>query len=273
MRVITICFTLAFLALNTFAGNENYLLGARQAGLANSTVALSDVWSTSQNQAGLGEIKSVSAGLAYENRFLIPEFGLKGLALAVPVGGGAFGLNVSSFGYSSYSESKIGIGYGRRLAENLLIGVQMDYLRVQLGDIYGTQNTFVAELGMKANLTNKLSVAAHVYNINRAKLAAYNDERVPTVLRLGGLYEFSEKVLLVAEVEKDIQKKASVKAGMEYHVTKPLYFRAGFSSEPFKTAFGVGLDLNLFKIDISTSYHPQLGFTPQMSLTYQMTKK
>ncbi len=45
--------------------------GARSMSMANSTVALVDVWSFHHNPAGLAFVKNVSAGLSYENRFLL----------------------------------------------------------------------------------------------------------------------------------------------------------------------------------------------------------
>ena len=112
-----------------FAGNDNLPIGARSAGLANASVTLNDVWSAHHNQAGLGWIKKATAGVSYENRFLVPELGLSGAVLALPLSGnkGTFGLSVRKFGYSQYNESKIGLGFGRSFGEHLSIGMQLNY--------------------------------------------------------------------------------------------------------------------------------------------------
>ena len=41
------------------AGNENFYAGARQAGMANCGVTLTDLWSAQHNQAGLANLKKL----------------------------------------------------------------------------------------------------------------------------------------------------------------------------------------------------------------------
>ena len=53
-----------------FAQIGNDLLGARSAALGGYNVTLSDVWSTNNNQAGLGFVEDMTGGIYYENRFL-----------------------------------------------------------------------------------------------------------------------------------------------------------------------------------------------------------
>ena len=72
--VFTALFVFAF-QVPSIGGNENQPIGARSAGLANASLTLSDVWSVHHNQAGLGHIRKVSAGVYYESRFLMPELG------------------------------------------------------------------------------------------------------------------------------------------------------------------------------------------------------
>src|SRR5690349_20243951 len=90
----------------SFGGNEDYPIGARSSALGNASVALRDVWSAHHNQAGLGFVRDVSAGVYYENRFLLKEISIRGAAIAIPIHGGTFGLCVTNFGYSLYNENK-----------------------------------------------------------------------------------------------------------------------------------------------------------------------
>ena len=45
------------------AGNDNYPLGARSAGMATASVVLTDIWSSANNQAGLGYIEQPAAAV------------------------------------------------------------------------------------------------------------------------------------------------------------------------------------------------------------------
>jgi hypothetical protein len=56
-------------------------------------------------------------------------------------------------------------------------------------------------------------------------------------------------------------------------VADALALRLGFGSDPSQYAFGFGWKLKTFRLDVAAGYHQVLGFSPQVSLTYQMDKK
>ena len=250
------------------AGNDNHPIGGRSGGLAHSSVTLSDVWSGHHNQAGLTGLTSTTAGIFYENRYLLPELSLKAGIVAVPLKNGAFGLSFSYFGFALYNESKVGLAYAQKIGNKVSAAVQLDYLNTRIAEGYGSKGLFAGEAGIQAHLTNNLTIGVHIFNPTRTKLAEYNNERVPTIMRLGLDYKFSKKVFVSVETEKDAGHKAVFKAGLEYHVIEQLYLRTGISTNPGLNTFGFGLELKQFKIDFASSLHSVLGYSPQLSLTY-----
>ena len=147
--------------------------------------------------------------------------------------------------------------------------MQVDYLSTFITENYGTRNSFAVEIGLLAQPIKNLKIGAHIFNPNKAKLAEYADERIPVIMRFGASFKFSEKVLVSAEEEKDIDQKSVFKAGLEYQVAEVLYLRGGISSNPSLSTFGFGLKINRqFRFDIASSWHQQLGFSPQFSLGY-----
>jgi hypothetical protein len=265
-----LCIATAFFSK---AGNEDLPLGARSSGMGNASVSLSDVWSEHHNQAGLGFVRDISAGAYYENRFLLKELSIKGGVVALPVKGGTFGLCISNFGYTLYHENKYSLSFAKAFGDKLSAGIAMDYLTTKIGEGYGSKGVLAAEFGIQAKPLKGLTIGAHVFNPTRAKLADYNNERLPTVIRFGGDYNFSDKVKVAVETEKDIAQKAIFKAGIEYKPVKELYLRAGIGTNPTLTSFGFGLNLKSIKIDVSANYHQTLGFSPQIGLTYIFKKE
>ena len=251
----------------------NDVVGANSTAMGGYNVTLSDVWSANNNQAGLGFIKDISGGIFYENRFLLKETSYRAGAFVMPVKTGALGVSVASFGYELYSETKAGLSYVQRFGDKFSAGVQINYLNTKLNQDYGSRNTLTAAVGLIAKLSKELSLGVHVYNPTRSKLAEYDNERVPTVMKLGLDYRFSEKVMVGIETEKDMNYDAVVKAGLEYHITEILYLRGGISTNPTLSSFGFGLQMKNFKMDISSSFHQTLGMTPGISLIYQKKKK
>lgn len=266
---LSLCFLLFSPSL-VFAFGDNNPIGARSAGIANSSVSISDVWSSHHNQAGLGFVEKLSAGIYYESRYLVSELGLKAGVFALPVRGGVFGLSATSFGYSKYSESKYGLAYAKKFGEKFSVGIQLNYLNTRIAENYGTKGVLTGEIGVQTKISDNLTLGTHIFNINQSKLVDYNQQRVPTIIRFGGNYTFSDKVFWALEVEKDSHKKPVLKTGIEYHVIDILYLRVGVSSNPFLYSYGFGLKLNKFKLDFSSNVHSVLGYTPQLSLSCQI---
>ena len=130
-----------------------------------------------------------------------------------------------------------------------------------------------AEAGIIAKPIKNFTIGVHVYNPTRSKIASYNEEHLPTIIRLGGDYNFSNKVILAIETEKDIAQKAIFKAGIEYRVVKEFYLRAGIATNPTLSSFGFGVNLKNLKMDLSANYHQVLGISPQLGISYSIAKK
>lgn len=254
------------------AWNENNPIGSRSSGMGNASVSFGDVWSAHHNQAGLGFVRDISAGAYYENRFLLKEISVKGGVLALPIKAGTFGLTISNFGYSVYNENKYSLSFAKTFGDKLSFGIALDYLTTKIAEGYGSRGVLAGEFGIQAKPLKGLTIGAHIFNPTRSKIADYNDERLPTIIRFGGDYNFSNKVTVAVETEKDIAQKAIFKAGIEYKPIKELYLRVGVGTNPTLTSFGFGINLNNFKIDVSGNYHQTLGISPQLGLTYIFKK-
>ena len=274
MKNIYFLFILLFTGVSGFAGNENYPVGARSSAMGSASVSLTDVWSAHHNQAGLGFVRETSAGVYYENRFLLKEISIRGGAVAIPIKAGTFGLCITNFGYSLYSENKYSLSFAKAFGEKFSAGIAMDYLTTKIAESTGnvSKGVLAAEAGIIAKPMKGLTIGAHVFNPTRAKIASYNDERLPTIIRLGADYAFSEKVIVAIETEKDIAQKAEFKAGIEYKAVKEFYLRIGISTDPVLTSFGFGINLKNFKLDLSATYHQTLGISPQLGLSYTVGK-
>lgn len=254
------------------ASNGDGPIGPRSAALGHASSCLYDVWSTRNNQGSLGFVRQTEVGAFYENRFFVKELTQSGFAAALPIKKGTFGFSYSSLGYKLYRESQASLSYAMLLGENISAGVAFDYLNTKIADIYGQANAFTGSVGLTAKLIPQVTVSAHVYNPFRVKITDYNNEKVPTIFKFGAQYIFSKKVFLVAEAEKTSAQKVNIKGGIEYNPSSLVYIRVGGASYPTQAAFGVGVNYNGLKIDVSSMYHSVLGLSPQIGLSYAFGK-
>ena len=83
----------------------------------------------------------------------------------------------------------------------------------------------------------------------------------------------SPKYRWAAEIEKDSDRNPIIKGGIEYLLHPSLAIRLGASTNPSLISFGIGYRLSSnFKIDVASSYHQNLGFTPGLSIQYAFDK-
>jgi hypothetical protein len=241
--------------------------------MSNASVGLHDVWSYHNNPGALGKIDRLSAGLAYENRFLLRELQSQGLTFAIPLKVGVLSVGGLSYGYSQFRSTKAGVGYSLPLSERFYAGVQLNYQGIRLSQNYGNANTVTAEAGLFAEVTENWSMGFSVFNLSRTRLSEFQDDRLTTVMRLGTAYNFSKKLLVSAEFEKSIEYDLRFKSGVEYQILSDFYFRGGIATAPVEFSFGTGYDFGAIQLDLGTAYDLILGWSPHFSLTYQVKKK
>lgn len=247
--------------------------GARGAAMANASITFDDINAAFSNQAGLAFLESMSFTAYGERRFLAEGLNSYLFAAALPNEKiGTFGMAVNYFGFTDYNEQKIGLSYARKLAKNISMGVQLDYLGTRIPN-YGAAHSFTVELGILAKLSQKVNLGAHAYNPINSKVAG--QDQLPTIFSLGLSYSPSEKLLISGQLEKDIYNHPFAgRAGLEYRPVNALYIRAGvYASQFAQASFGLGVNVQSLKIDFSSSYHQVLGFTPAVSISYALQKQ
>lgn len=241
--------------------------GARGAALGNASVTFTDINSAFANQAGLAELESFTATVFAEQRFLLTELQALSAAAALPTASGTFGITLHHFGFEAFREQRFGFAYARPLLEGTSIGAQILVLNTNIPE-YGSRSNLTFEIGFTTQLMPQLKFAGHLYSPMRVEIV--EGEQLPTIFKLGTAYLPSDRVTLTAEVEKDIDFPARVKAGIEYQLVEQLHLRTGIATNPTNLAFGVGYKLqNGLSFDLASVYHQWLGFTPSIGIIFQ----
>jgi hypothetical protein len=265
---------LFFVLLPAFAIGQNYPSGAKSASLGHASVALSDLWASYNNQAGLAFLEAPEVGAFFENRFLMQELNAQGVAFAMPFKKmeGTLGINLYRFGYSNFNDNKLGVTFAKKFGKVFSAGIQLNLHYFQQGGGYESILTATGELSLLLFLSENWTLGAHVFNPTRTSMASFDREKIPTVFRLGTAYAFSNKVQATIEIEKDLVYDPTFRAGVEYKPGKKVAIRAGLNSNPISPSFGLGLNFGDFVFDAASAWHQVLGFSPQAALTYKFNR-
>ncbi len=286
-----LCSAVLPLASAQAQGNGPGVRGARAAALSNASVALAgEVWTMGNNVAGLAEIQRPSVGFYAENRYFSAALNVGALTVALPLGrapetpgaaagaaptpaaartwarNGVVAFEAQRFGGALYNETRLGAGYAYRFGQ-ISLGARADMLQVSIEGL-GSKRVVLGTLGGQIEVVpQRLSFGASLYNISQTKLASYQDERVPTVLKAGLAYRPSAQVLLVVETEKDVERAANFKAGLEYRPVPMLAARLGLASLTEQASAGIGVLAGAFQIDYAAAFQQALGFSQHLSVS------
>ncbi|MBL1279715.1 MAG: hypothetical protein COA33_005560 [Fluviicola sp.] len=255
--------------IQTFANAQGWVpAGGRAMSMGNASATFNDVWAYHNNPGALGDIEQFSVGISYENRFLLKEFQNQGLAIAIPLKVGVISIGGHFYGYSQFRSTKAGLGYSMKLSKKLFAGVQLNYQNLQLSQNYGSRSAMTAEAGIYAKITHKWKLGVSVFNLGRAKLSDFQDDRFSTIVRLGNSYQFSKRLLLTGEFEKNMDYDLRVKIGVEYEVIDHFFIRGGFASNPTDLTFGFGYRFQQIHLDLGSAYDRNLGWSPHFSIVF-----
>jgi hypothetical protein len=245
------------------------IVGARLTACGAAHVALSDPWAFQSNPGALASMTQTTVSATYQSRFLLKEMQSQGLVFVQPIQRGVLSFGGSMHGNELLRSLRGGLGYSMKLSEKFYAGVQFNYNRIALAENYGTQSTITAECGVFVALTENWKLGASVFNLGRAKLTDFQDERLATQLRLGSSISLSKLVFLCLEAQKDVEHPLRIKAGLEYLPNKSIAFRAGCKLNPLEISSGFGCIWPAFQLDVATQYHQFLGWTPQVTFTFR----
>lgn len=230
-----------------------------------------DVFSFAANQAALSQLTQASAGIYGEKRFMLNELSNYQLALAVPLSSGNAGLKAGYYGSSLYNETQLGLAYARKLGSKVDIGVQFNYYGIKIAG-YGNASAVGFEAGAIFHLSEKLHTGIQISNPAGTKFGKENPEKIASVYTVGMGYEVSKKLLLTTEINKEEAQPINVNAGIQYQLIETIRARIGVSTATGTAWIGAGFSFKTFRLDVMSSYHPQLGITPGISLIAQLKR-
>ena len=255
-----------------WAQSLRYTLAQPYISLSAYSLQQNDPLSFTGNQAALAQSKNAGIGVYGERRFMLNETSAYTLAASIPTRMGNFGIQLNYTGFKNFNENKIGLAYARKLGKLVDVGVQFNYYSYRI-PAYGNASAINFEIGAMMHLTDKLNAGIHVYNPVGGKLGKSKDEKLAASYKLGLGYDASEKFFISSEIIKEEDKPVNVIAGLQYHFVKQFFAKAGFISESTTAYAGAGVAWKNLRLDISSSYHPQLGFSPGILLIMNFKSK
>lgn len=228
-------------------------------------------FSFTANPAILASQQKIAAGLYSEKIFLIQEISYSSLAVSFPSYAGGIGVQANYFGFTEFNDMQAGVAYAKKLAQTVELGIQVHYNSIHIAG-YGNANAIGFDVGMMLHPSEKINIGMRVSNPMGGKFGKNANEKLATVCILGIGYEASQEVFVSFELNKEESRPLDVTAALQYILAKQFFAQIGIESASASPYAGIGLSWKDFRVDISTSYHPDLGFSPALLLIFKLEK-
>jgi hypothetical protein len=249
-------------------------VAARYLSLAAYSTLHNDAFGGRANAASLANLNRGGIGAYGERRFMLDQLNMYSIAAALPTQSGNFGLSGSYFGFSQSNQTQLNLSYGRKVTETVDIGASFHYHALSQAGIYGSSSAITGSLGMLLHLSDKIIAGVNAYNPFRASWSKLDgEERLPSRYTFGMGYDASENFYMSVEIEKEEGLPVNVNLGMHYQFIPQFFVRGGIATQTSSYFAGLGFDLEQFRLDVATSFHPQLGLSPGVLLMYNFKKK
>ncbi|MBI1938110.1 MAG: hypothetical protein HYS25_08280 [Ignavibacteriales bacterium] len=246
--------------------------GARSVALAHSDISFAeDPFTLFNNPACLSNINERAIGIYYSPA----PFGVKELSnafgvYAEPTEIGSFGGGFMIYGFELYKETKIALGFGRKINNKFSAGVTAVYKNLSIKN-YGSRGYFLFNIGAAYSLQKNLQIGFAAENITRTSTSD-DDNQFPVILSAGIGYKVIDELTAFISASKELDYNASVRFGAEYKPVDFLHLRFGTTTEPDIFSGGVGVIYNFVEADYAVTSHPDLGLTHQFGITLRFQK-
>jgi len=248
--------------LNAFSQEANFY-GARNEGLARTTVALNDSWALFYNPAGL-VFNQVGIVAGYQSKYTSLGIDDGAFGFTFPIKNTALGVGASYFGDNLLSKSKVVTAVAHKIRKTSL-GIKATYDQLRIDEI-GSKGIIYIDIGGKIIITDQVTIGMVINNLNQAKFDTLALSSPTTNVQVGINYHPHSKLTLLAQVEKNISNPAILRLALEYAVSSNVAVRTGFLPSPASAFAGIGLNWAKVKLDLAGSYQQQLGWSGGLSI-------
>jgi len=177
------------------------------------------------------------------------------------------GVDIAHSGIEVYAEQHLRLLYGRQLGEKLYLAGSANVLHNSAQE-YGSSTSATFTISLLAQVLPKVWIGSSILNPLQQKIG---NDVIRSGLRVGASWQVSGLLTLVAETEKDLERPAQIKGGLEYSPVPVLVVRVGArSGQTARLGFGAGLRLkNGLRLDVGSEWHPTLGITPAAMISWR----
>jgi hypothetical protein len=248
-------------------------IGAPYLGVFGLSQKQADVLVARNNPAAHANVQRSSVGVYGERRYMLPDLQLFTASAGLNTASGNWGLHAGYFGFAEQNQMQLSLAYGRKITKAVDVGGAFHYHTIRQSSIYGSASAITGSVGVLFHLGSSVHAGISAFNPIRAAWSNAENERLPSRYSFGLGMDVSENFFLGADLVKEENLPAELQVAFHYQLLPKLFVRGGITTLSPTYFASAGFVLKSFRLDIASSYHPQLGFSPGVLLLANLGKK
>ena len=212
-----------------------------------------------------------SIHLEYFNRYLLKETGTMSASFHCPNPFLSAGVEISVFGYDKYRETMFRLIGGKQLGERWTLGVGVHYRFLQAELLDENKGRVATDIGLTFSPIDKLLIGLLIVNfpsVNVGNKEIDKEKFRDSFLQIGFQWEVINSLLIAGSLETNSTNTLEGNLGVEYMAFDSFWVRAGLQTTPLLPSLGIGYKLSAFRFDTVLLYHPMLGMSTGLGLSY-----
>lgn len=168
--------------------------------------------------------------------------------------------------FEQYSEHLFAFTTGLKIAEHWNVGIKIIDKLIRAEE--NIRSVWHAEIGVVEKHSKALSTGLYFSYKNKQEDVGFNK----TKLGIGIQYQFNSYLKNFTCVEASKNSNIAMRTAFTFDWKKSTQLHLGFSSVDAPISTGISIKVQSIDVNLSTSYHQQLGISYGMGLCYVMKK-
>lgn len=237
--------------------------------MGNTGLAQRSLYSLTNNPAGIAGLVQSQIGLAHQSHFLTSDIQSQAVYAVLPFGSShTMGLSANNYGLPNVSSFLTLKGvYAKRFGHTFATAIAANYHRFYVRN-YESEQTISLDLGFQYYVGDKLTFGALARNATSSVFQDNIPQYIAQEFAFGFSYLVSEQLQVSSDIYYDIHEAFNFRGGLAYWFDPRLAIRGGAASHPMQYFGGIGLLVKKIQVDMASSFHPKLGTSPQLAVSY-----
>jgi hypothetical protein len=260
--VVFCFFSLSSLAQTNLRSADIRSIGTGGNGVTNSVLSNPGCLSLSTTQF---------IDINYFNKYELKELSSVSLVYGHPDLALPFAVHISTFGYNKYRETMFRLALSKRLSSAWFIGVSMQYALLQT-ELYEEEAKKIStDVGILFIPDKNLLIGLSITDLPSTRLDNKNiniEDFNYYSVQSGFQWKYINNLLITMSANYNNHSTFHFNVGLEYTAYDHFFIRTGLQTNPVVPAFGAGIAVASFRLDVAANYHTLLGVCSGVGLSY-----